>query len=68
MITCTCGGRMWRHDVSKIKFSGEEKTRFRCADCRKFESYYRKPGGQWRIESRRPGPPRDDSEFVRASA
>lgn len=65
MITCTCGGKMWRHGRSMIKFSGEEKTRFRCSECRKLESYYRNQGGNWRLENRATGHPRADSEFVR---
>ena len=65
MITCTCGGKMWRHGRSMIKFSGEEKVRFRCTACGKFESYYRNPDGNWRLEKRATGHPRADSEFLR---
>lgn len=65
MKTCSCGGKMYRKGHSVLKRSNEEKMRFRCIDCKRWEMYYRKIGEtEWHPETR-PGhrPASDDGEF-----
>lgn len=55
---------MYRKGHSILKLSNEEKMRFRCVECKRFESYYRQIGGtEWHLEERNGRAIDDDREF-----